>query len=103
MKQSRILLASLFLLSACVDNGYRPVALQRDFGKSVHQLTQAQILNPKAAVHPPVGIASKKGLDGMSGQSVIGTYRTSFGQAQPTQPITINVGSGSSGSSSSSG
>lgn len=96
MKHYRVILAGLLLLSACVDNGYKPVVLERDFGRSVRQVTQAQYLNPKVAAKPPVGIVSKKGMDGTAGQSVVNTYRTSFGQAQPVQPVTINIGSSSS-------
>lgn len=99
MKHYRVILASLLLLSACVDNGYKPVALERDFGRSVQQVTQAQYLNPKAAVKPPLSI-SKKGQDGTAGQAVMNTYRSGFGTLQPVQPVTnINLG-GMSGSSS---
>lgn len=99
MKLYVIILTSL-LVSACADNGYEPIALDTNFGKSVKQLSQAQLLNPKAAANPSPKVSKK--LDGLTGQNIMNTYRTSFGQSQAVQPVTINIGglgssSGSSG------
>jgi hypothetical protein len=86
-----IILTSL-LITACVDNGYKPVALDSNYGYSVKQITQAQFLNPKAAANPSRQVSKR--MDGIVGQNIIKTYRNSFGQtqAQPVQPVNINVG-----------
>lgn len=91
MKNYQLILVCL-LLSACVDNGYRPVALDSNFGQSVKQISQAQLLNPQAAANPSQKVS--KPMDGQVGQSIMRTYRNSFGQtqSQPVQPVNINVG-----------
>lgn len=89
MKRYQITLVSL-LLSACVDNGYKPIALDNHFGHSVKQISQAQLLNPQAAANP-----SKKAfkpLDGQLGQSIMNSYRQNAGQAEKPQSVTINAG-----------
>lgn len=93
MKSYQILILASLLLSACVDNGYKPVALDSNFGQSVKQISQAQYLDPKAAANPPLEVSKK--LDGQLGQNIMKTYRNSFGMdAQTTQPVTINIGAG---------
>lgn len=50
-----------------------PVMLQSDYGRSVSQMTSAQLYNPAAALKPspkPV-----KGMDGTLGQNVMRNYR----------------------------
>lgn len=92
MKRYHLILTSL-LLSACVDNGYKPIAFDSNFGRSVTQITQAQLLNPQAAANPSVKVSKK--MDGQVGQSVMSTYRTSFSQAEKVQNVTVNVSGGS--------
>lgn len=100
MKRYQLGILVSLLLSACADNGYEPVVLDGQFGRSVRQVSQAQLLNPQAAANPPKKVPQK--LDGLVGQNIMNTYRQSFGQAQPTQPVTINIGN-SGGNSSGSG
>lgn len=99
MKRDQIIILISLLLSACADNGYKPVVLDSQFGKSVKQVSQAQLLNPKVAANPSQKISKK--LDGLAGQNIMNSYRQSFGQTQQVQNVTINVGGSSSGSSSS--
>jgi len=97
MKRYQLVILASLLLSACADNGYEPVVLDGQIGRSVRQISQAQLLNPQAAANPSKKVSKK--LDGLAGQSIMNAYRQSFGDIQPTQPITINVGGSSSGSS----
>lgn len=96
--QAVILLVSL-LLNACADNGYKPIALDSHFGRSVKQISQAQLLNPKAAANPSQKVSKK--LDGLVGQNIMNSYRQGFTQSEKVESVTINLGGSSSGSSSS--
>jgi hypothetical protein len=88
MMKRYLMLISLGL-NACVETGYEPVRLDAHYGKSVQSISQAQQLNPKAAVHPSPKAPKK--LDGLAGQAVIQTYRATFGQVPITQPVIVNV------------
>lgn len=90
MKRYQFVILVTLLLSACADNGYQPIALDSNFGKSVRQLSQAQLLNPKAAAKPSKKVSKK--MDGLAGQGVMSTYRTSFGQSEKVQTVNINLG-----------
>lgn len=99
MKSYLVIFAGL-LLSACVDNGYKPVALDSNYGRSVKQVMQAQFLNPQAAANPSKKVSNK--LDGQTGQNIMNTYRQGFSQREQVQSVNINLGGSSSGSSGSS-
>jgi hypothetical protein len=104
MKRYSLILTTL-LVSACADNGYNPIALDANYGRSVRQVTQAQYLNPQAAAKPSTKVYTK--LDGQAGQNIMNGYRQSFSQSNSNQNegvTTVNIGSfSSSGSSGSSG
>lgn len=83
------------ILAACADANHRPVAMDRSFGHSVRQLTQAQIANPDAAEHPLLD--SPRKMDGESGTNTMQGYRDAYGQQVISQPVIIDVGSATGG------
>ncbi|WP_374088699.1 hypothetical protein [Methylomicrobium lacus] len=94
-----ILITGASLLSACADGRYQPRELDNHFGQTVNSIKYAQIADKEAAAHPPVN--SPRKLDGYAGIGVISGYRQGFlQQAQQPPSVSINIGSGSSGSSS---
>ena len=95
------LMAGAIWLAGCADGNFRPYRLDDSFGKTVNQTVKASISDPQAAENPPVD--SPRKMDGYAGVQTLGTYRNSFGQTNQIQGLTINIGSGSSGSGGSSG
>jgi len=65
------------------------------FGESVKAISQAQIIDPDAAIHHP----STSGIDGKAAVAAMSNYNASFQQPTSTSnPFVIGVGgSGSSG------
>ena len=92
------LMAVALWLAGCADGNWRPYRLDDSYGKSANKMVKASIADPQAAAHPAAD--SPRKMDGYAGVQTLGTYRNSFGQnTQPQQGLTINIGSGSSGSS----
>jgi hypothetical protein len=64
------------------------------FGEAVHEVTQAQIIDPQAGTRNP----SVQGIDGQSAVSAMTQYDKSFAQPITTaNPYTIGVSGGGSG------
>ena len=97
------LIAAAIGLAGCADGNYRMYRLDDSFGKTVNHTVQASISNPQAAAHPAAD--SPRSMDGYAGVQTLGTYRSSFGQNNQIQGLTINIGggSGSGGSGGGSG
>ena len=64
------------------------------FGEAVKTVTQAQVIDPDAAMHNP----SAPGIDGKAANSAMGQYQKSFDAPPPTfTPLVIGVGNGGGG------
>jgi len=99
LSSALILITSTTWLSACADGRYQPRQLDTHFGQTVNNIKYAQIADKEAAAHPPA--KSPRKLDGYAGVGVMGSYRQGFSQAVEQPPsVSINIGSGNSGSSS---
>lgn len=81
-------LALFVLLTGCVID---PKNVEEDFGKSVKQMVDAQIYDPKAATNPD--LIAPLILDGSAAGSSVETVREkSKGKGdEKKQPLTINV------------
>jgi hypothetical protein len=66
------------------------------FGEALKTVTQAQIIDPNAALHAQ----SAQGMDGKSAAAAMGSYDKSFQQPAPSpNAFVIGVGSGGGGAS----
>lgn len=74
-------LLSIALLSACSSTD--AVRVEEDFGKSVHQMIEAQIHDPQAARTPPAEAPGE--FDGVKAGAILETYRTSNAKPQKVQ------------------
>ena len=92
-----LLAVSALLLTACNDSNYRPTQVDNNFGAAYKQITQAQILNPDAALNPPLD--PPKNMDGQAGEATMQSYRDSFSTTQESQSVEISSGGGGSSSS----
>jgi len=93
------LIVSATLLSACADGRYQPRELDTHFGQTANNIKYAQIADKEAAAHPPAN--SPRKMDGYAGVGVMDSYRQGFyQQVQQAPSVSINIGSGGSGSSS---
>jgi hypothetical protein len=65
-------------LTACANTADTdPVRVEQDFGRSVDQMIEAQIYDPKAARKPPT--EPPMGLDGVQGEAILKTHREHVG------------------------
>lgn len=88
------LLLATSVLCACQNTMPR---YEREFGQSVRNTMQAQIINPNASKNQdPV-----KGLDGRAARDSINSYQKSFTKPVP-QPNVFNFGVGGAGTGGSS-
>lgn len=87
-----VLLASTLGLSACQTTWDTPP----DFGSTVNDAVQAQLVNPGA----PVGNQKvTRGLDGSAAKGAVDNYQKSFEVRAPTSSGTYPTGATSGGSS----
>ena len=89
-KTRNLLALSTLLVVACNDANYKPTTVDQNFGMAYRQVTQAQILNPKAAQNPPLD--PPKHMDGYAGANTIDAFRDGFSAIEETQAISISVG-----------
>jgi hypothetical protein len=70
--------ALALVLGACANTSDTdPVRVEQDFGRSVDQMIEAQIYDPKAARKPPA--EPPMGLDGVQGEAILKTHREHVG------------------------
>ena len=98
LKYGNLFALSALLLTACNDANYKPTTVDENFGMAYKQVTQAQILNPDAALNPPLN--PPKRLDGMTGEAALGAYREGFASVERTDSVEISIGGSDSGGSS---
>lgn len=76
------------LLTGC--SHWDPVAVEEDFGNSVHHMIQAQTYDPEAARNPPADPPTE--LDGQKASEVLKAYRKDVAKPEEVEDaININI------------
>ena len=92
--QNRLIftLSFIAMLTAGCASFDKPTPVERNIGNSAHNLLNAQIYNPEAAMNPPSEPPTK--VDGQYADKVLEIYRESVSKPKETlnKPIRIDIG-----------
>ncbi len=84
------LISGLIFITGCSTTSTDPVRVEQDYGNSVRNMVQAQILDPEAAENPPE--EAPTGLDGRNAEAVLKSYRGDVSKPkQVDKPVQINI------------